>query len=482
MPTILLRNADLLVTMDENRRIIPDGGLFIQDGVIQQAGPTAELPNQADQVVDARGMVVLPGLVNTHHHLYQTLTRALPAVQDAELFDWLTRLYRVWGELTAEAVYVSAKVGLAELLLSGCTTASDLFYVFPQGSDVSIDAEIAAAREMGIRFHAGRGSMSRGQKEGGLPPDEVVQDEETILDDCRRLIRTYHDPRPYAMLRIDLSPCSPFSVSRRAMEEIRDLGRREGVRLHTHLAETRDEERYCLEVYGRRPLALMEELGWLGPDVWFAHVVHVNPEEIRRLAETGSGVAHCPTSNMRLGSGIAPVVPMLEAGVTVGLAVDGSASNDSSHMLAEARQALLLQRVRYGAAALSAGQVLEMATLGGARLLGREDIGALAPGRAADLIGVRRERLEYAGAQHDPLAALVLCHPATVDLAMVQGQIRVWKGEIPGLDLPALLARHNALAEEMVSRAEARYGQRLRERLWRPALRPLPRSERGGKR
>jgi len=482
MPTILLRNADLLVTMDENRRIIPDGGLFIQDGVIQQAGPTAELPNQADQVVDARGMVVLPGLVNTHHHLYQTLTRALPAVQDAELFDWLTRLYRVWGELTAEAVYVSAKVGLAELLLSGCTTASDLFYVFPQGSDVSIDAEIAAAREMGIRFHAGRGSMSRGQKEGGLPPDEVVQDEETILDDCRRLIRTYHDPRPYAMLRIDLSPCSPFSVSRRAMEEIRDLGRREGVRLHTHLAETRDEERYCLEVYGRRPLALMEELGWLGPDVWFAHVVHVNPKEIRRLAETGSGVAHCPTSNMRLGSGIAPVVPMLEAGVTVGLAVDGSASNDSSHMLAEARQALLLQRVRYGAAALSAGQVLEMATLGGARLLGREDIGALAPGRAADLIGVRRERLEYAGAQHDPLAALVLCHPATVDLAMVQGQIRVWKGEIPGLDLPALLARHNALAEEMVSRAEARYGQRLRERLWRPALRPLPRAERGGKR
>jgi len=427
-------------------------------------------------------MVVLPGLVNTHHHLYQTLTRALPAVQDAELFDWLTRLYRVWGELTAEAVYVSAKVGLAELLLSGCTTASDLFYVFPQGSDVSIDAEIAAAREMGIRFHAGRGSMSRGQKEGGLPPDEVVQDEETILDDCRRLIRTYHDPRPYAMLRIDLSPCSPFSVSRRAMEEIRDLGRREGVRLHTHLAETRDEERYCLEVYGRRPLALMEELGWLGPDVWFAHVVHVNPKEIRRLAETGSGVAHCPTSNMRLGSGIAPVVPMLEAGVTVGLAVDGSASNDSSHMLAEARQALLLQRVRYGAAALSAGQVLEMATLGGARLLGREDIGALAPGRAADLIGVRRERLEYAGAQHDPLAALVLCHPATVDLAMVQGQIRVWKGEIPGLDLPALLARHNALAEEMVSRAEARYGQRLRERLWRPALRPLPRAERGGKR
>ncbi len=474
MPTTLLHHADLLVTMDEGHRVIPDGSLYMEDGIIRSVGPTAELPSRADRVVDARGMVVLPGLINTHHHLYQTLTRALPSVQDAELFDWLTRLYRVWGKLNAEAVYVSAKVGLAELLLSGCTTTSDLFYVFPRGSDVSIDAEIVAARELGIRFHAGRGSMSRGQKEGGLPPDEVVQDEETILADCERLIHTYHDPRPYAMLRIDLSPCSPFSVSRQAMEEIRDLGRREGVRLHTHLAETRDEERYCLEVYGRRPLVLMEELGWLGPDVWFAHVIHVNRKEINRLAETGSGVAHCPTSNMRLGSGIAPITPMLEAGVVVGLAVDGSASNDSSHMLGEARQSLLLQRVRYGAAALSVSQVLEMATVGGARILGRDDIGMLAPGRAADLIGVRRERLEYAGAQHDPVAALVLCSPVQVDLAMVQGQIRVWKGEIPGLDLPTLVARHNALAEEMVARAEARYGQRLRERIWRPAFRPLP--------
>ncbi len=483
MARVLLRHADFLVTLDEKRRVIPDGGLVIEDGIIRQVGPTAELPNRADQVVEARGMIVLPGLVNTHHHLYQTLTRALPAVQDTELFDWLTCLYRVWGELTAEAVYVSAKVGLAELLLSGCTTTSDLFYVFPRGSDVAIDAEIVAARELGIRFHAGRGSMSRGQKEGGLPPDEVVQDEETILADCERLIHTYHDPRPYAMLRIDLSPCSPFSVSRRAMEEIRDLGRREGVRLHTHLAETRDEERYCLEVYGRRPVALMEELGWLGPDVWFAHVVHVNQEEIVRLAETGSGVAHCPTSNMRLGSGIAPIVPMLEAGVAVGLAVDGSASNDSSHMLAEARQALLLQRVRYGATALSVSQVLEMATLGGARILGRDDIGALTPGRAADLIGLRRERLEYAGAQHDPVAALLLCSPVRVDLAMVQGQIRVWNGEIPGLDLPALVARHNALAEEMVARAEARYGQieasgRMHPGT-RPAFRSFPRDESG---
>jgi len=467
--------------MDRERRVIADGGLFIADGVIRAVGSGAALPAEADRVIDAHGMVVLPGLVNTHHHLYQTLTRALPAVQDAELFDWLSALYRVWGELTAEAVYTSAQLGLAELLLSGCTTVSDLYYVFPRGSDVSIDAEIAAARALGVRFHAGRGSMSRGRSQGGLPPDEVVQEEEEILADCQRLIATYHDPRPYAMVRIDLSPCSPFSVSRAGMEAMRDLGRRTGVRLHTHLAETLDEEAYCLEVYGRRPLELMEDLGWIGPDVWFAHVVHVTEDEVARLAATGTGVAHCPTSNMRLGSGIAPIVPMLAAGVPVGLAVDGSASNDSSHMLAEARQALLLQRVRYGAAALSASQALEMATLGGARVLGRGDIGALAEGYAADVIGIRRDRLEYAGAQHDPVAALLFCQPVTVDLAMVQGEVRVWEGEIVGLDLPALIARHNALAEDMVSRAEARYGSTLRKRIWRAAFpRPGAATERDG--
>ncbi len=464
---MLLRHADILVPMDRERPILHDGAIWVEDGLIRKIGLSDDLPSTADQVIEAAGMVVLPGLINTHHHLYQTLTRALPSVQDAELFDWLTRLYRVWGELTAEAVYVSAQVGLAELLLSGCTTVSDLYYVFPRGSNVSIDAEIAAARELGVRFHPGRGSMSRGKSQGGLPPDEVVQEEETILADCERLIHTYHDPNPGAMVRIDLAPCSPFSVSRRAMEELRDLGRREGVRLHTHLAETKDEERYCLEVYGMRPLALMEEIGWLGEDVWFAHVVHVNEEEIGRLAETGTGVAHCPTSNMRLGSGIAPIVPMLEAGVPVGLAVDGSASNDSSHLLAEARQALLLQRVRYGAASLPVRQALELATLGGARVLGRDDIGALAPGKAADLIGIRRERLEYAGAQHDPVAALLLCAPVQVDLAIVQGQVRVWQGQIPGLDLPALVRRHNAIAADLVERARARYGEGVGERLWR---------------
>jgi cytosine/adenosine deaminase-related metal-dependent hydrolase len=315
--------------------------------------------------------------------------------------------------------------------------------------------------------------MSRGQSAGGLPPDTVVQEEDEILADCERLIHTYHDPERYAMLRIDLAPCSPFSVSRRGMEELRDLGRREGVRLHTHVAETLDEEEYCLETYGMRPIAAMEDMGWLGPDVWFAHVVHVNDAEIALLAETGTGVAHCPSSNMRLGSGIAPIVPMLEAGVAVGLAVDGSASNDSSHMLAEARQALLLQRVQYGAAALSVSQALEIATLGGARVLGRDDIGSLAPGKAADLIGVRRNRIEYAGAQHDLVGALLLCTPAWVDLAMVQGEIRVWNGEIPGLNLTGLLDRHNTLAAELVTRAEKRYGEPLLERLWRVAFRTL---------
>jgi len=469
MSTTLLRHADLLVTMDADRRVIPDGAVFAEEGLIRAVGPTADLPAHADRVVEAGGMVVLPGLVNTHHHLYQTLTRALPVVQDAELFDWLRNLYLVWGGLTGEAVYVSAMLGLAELLLSGCTTASDLYYVFPRGGDVSIDAEIKAARELGVRFHPGRGSMSRGKSQGGLPPDDVVQAEEEILYDSERLIHTYHDPQPGGMVRIDLAPCSPFSVSRQGMEAVRDLGRREGVRLHTHLAETLDEERFCLKTYGVRPVGLMEEMGWLGPDVWFAHVVHVNEAEIARLAETGTGVAHCPSSNMRLGSGIAPIVPMLQAGVPVGLAVDGSASNDSSHMLAEARQALLLQRVRYGAGALSVSQALELATLGGARVLGRDDIGALAPGKAADLIGVRRGRLEYAGAQHDPVGALLLCAPAGVDLALVQGKVRVWDGAIPGVDLPALIARHNAIAAELVSRAEARYGRPLCERVWRRA-------------
>ena len=451
MSTLLIKNARLLVTMDDARRRIPDGGLFVRDHVIEGVGPTRELPEAADRVIDAADWIVLPGLVNTHHHLYQTLTRALPGAQDAKLFDWLRTLYPVWAGLTDEAVYVSAKVGLAELLLSGCTTASDHLYIFP--NDARLDAEIEAARELGVRFHPCRGSMSLGTSRGGLPPDGVVEDEEAILRDCERVVDTYHEAERYGMCRIVVAPCSPFSVTEGLMRESAAWARARGLTLHTHVAETLDEERFCLNRFGCRPVAYMEELGWTGPDVWFAHAVHLNADEINYMAETGTGVAHCPSSNMRLGSGIAPVREMLDAGVKVGLAVDGSASNDGSHMLAEARQALLLQRVLKGAGALTAEEALWTATRGGAAVLGRDDIGALAPGMAADFVAFDLTQLGYAGAQHDPLAALVFAAPAQVALSVIDGRVIVEDGELVGLDLPALIARHNALSQQMVRRA-----------------------------
>ena len=344
MSTLLLKNATLLITMDDQRRRIANGGLFVQDNVIHVIGTTAELEQYtADQVVDATGMVILPGLVNTHHHLYQTLTRAVPAAQDAVLFNWLKTLYPIWAGLTGEAIYVSALTGLAELLLSGCTTTSDHLYIFP--NDARLDDEIRAAQEIGIRFHATRGSMSLGESKGGLPPDRVVEDEAFILKDTQRVIETYHDAQPYAMLRIAVAPCSPFSVTEDLMRESARLARAYGVQLHTHLAETKDEEDFCLATSGKRPVGYAESLDWLGDDVWFAHGVHINPAEICEMAHSHTGVAHCPSSNMRLASGIAPVRAYLDAGVPVGLGVDGSASNDSSHMLAEARMAMLLQRV-----------------------------------------------------------------------------------------------------------------------------------------
>ena len=455
MSTLLLKNADLLITMDDARRTIAGGGLFVRDNVIQQVGPTAELPAEADQVIDARGMVVLPGLVNTHHHLYQTLTRCL-AVDDG-LFGWLRTLYPIWARMNGEAVYVSAKVGLAELLLSGCTTSSDHLYLYPNGS--RIDDEIRAAQEIGIRFHATRGSMSLGESQGGLPPDSVVETEEAILRDCRRAIETFHQAQRYGMVRVALAPCSPFSVTADLMRESAALARSYGVRLHTHLAETLDEEQFCLATFGQRPVAYVESLGWTGDDVWHAHCVHMSDAEISLFARTGTGVAHCPSSNMRLASGIAPVTAWRQSGVRVGLGVDGSASNDSSHMLAEARQAMLLQRVggraaegisRPDAGAMSAQQALELATLGGAAVLGRDDIGALAPGMAADFIGYRLERLDFAGATHDPLASLVFCTPVNVDLSVVNGRLRVQEGQIVDLDLLPLIRRHNAISRAMI--------------------------------
>ncbi len=451
MSTFLLKNAALLITMDEKRRQIEQGGLLVRDNVIEMVGPNSELPQEADRVIDASGMVVLPGLVNTHHHLYQTLTRALPAVQDVELFDWLVALYPVWAELTAEAVYVSAQIGLAELMLSGCTTANDHLYIYP--NDVTLDAEIRAAQELGIRFHPCRGSMSLGKSKGGLPPDSVVQTEEEIMADCQRVVDTYHDPNPYAMCRIVIAPCSPFSVTEELMHQSAVWARQQGLTLHTHVAETLDEEEFCLRKVGLRPVEYMQELGWVGEDVWYAHAIYLSEEEMDLLAETGTGVAHCPSSNMRLGSGIAPIREMLDRGVKVGLAVDGSASNDSSHMLAEARMAMLLQRVQKGAGALSAQEALKMATLGGAAVLGRDDIGSLSPGKAADFIAISLDRLEYAGAGQDPLGALLFCRPVNVDLSVINGRVVVEKGHIVGFDLERAIARQNETSQEMLKRA-----------------------------
>ena len=451
MPTLLVKHADLVVTMEglgEANRRIPDGGLFARDNVIEQVGPTSALPQEADQVIDASGMIVLPGLINTHHHLYQTLTRALPSTRDAPLFKWLQILYGVWANLTPEAIHISALVGLAELMLSGCTTASDHLYIYP--NDCRIDDEIRAAEEIGIRFQPCRGSMSLGESEGGLPPDEVIEDEDFILKDTRRIIETYHDPDRYAMMRIVVAPCSPFSVTPELMRESAELARSYGVMLHTHLAETKDEEAFCLEHFGRRPVAYADHLGWMGDDVWHVHCVHLNEEEIKLFAETGTGVCHCPSSNMRLGSGIAPIRALLDAGANVALGVDGSASNDSSHLLAEARMALLLQRAMGDPTALSAEEVLWMATRGGAEVLGRDDIGQLSPSKAADFIGLRLERLDYAGALHDPLAPLIFCHPQRVDLSVINGKVVVEDGQLLTLELGPLIERHNELSRMLV--------------------------------
>jgi 8-oxoguanine deaminase len=451
MPTLLLKHADVLVTMDGVRREIHDGALFLRDNIIEQVGATSELDAAADHIIDASGMVVLPGLVNTHHHLYQTLTRAIPAAQNASLFHWLKTLYPIWAELTPEAVHISALIGLCELVMSGCTTAADHLYLFPNGS--KLDDEISAAREVGIRFHPTRGSMSLGESKGGLPPDSVCENEEAILRDSRRVIEQFNDPEPYSMCRVSLAPCSPFSVTPDLMRESARLARSYKVSLHTHLAETSDEEKFCLEKFDKRPVDYADHLEWLGSDVWFAHSVHCNEFEIERYAKTGTGVAHCPSSNMRLASGIAPIVKMMQARVKVGLGVDGSASNDSSHMLAEARQAMLLHRVNGDPGALSGRQALELATIGGASVLCRGDIGSLEKGKAADFIGIKMNRVEYAGALHDPVAALVFCAPPRVDLSVINGRVVVEDGNLLTLDLPPVIGRHNRIARKMVERA-----------------------------
>lgn len=445
MPSLLIQNAALIVSMDDNDTRWSDGAIYVIDNVISQIGPAQQLPQSADVTFNARGMLILPGLVNTHHHFYQTLTRNLPAAQDANLFQWLRVHYPIWAGMTPEAIAVSTKIALAELMLSGCTTSSDHTYMWPNGA--RLDDQIAAALEMGARFHAARGSMSVGESKGGLPPDSVVEDEDAILRDSQRMIESYHDASRYAMLRIVLAPCSPFSVSPTLMRESIKLARSYGVHSHTHLAETLDEAAYCSAEFGRTPVELAEDLDWVGPDVWHAHMVHPRAEEIIRLGRTQTGVAHCPSSNMRLASGIAPIRRLWEAGARVGLGVDGSASNDSSHLLAEARQAMLLQRVTGNPAALMAKEALWLATRGGAVTLGRDDIGYLTPGMAADFIGYRLDTLDLAGgAVHDPLAALVFCHPPKVDLSVINGRVRVQDEQLVDVDLPVLIERHNRIA------------------------------------
>ena len=453
MPTLLVKNATLLVTMDDGHRRLPGGGLYVEDNIIRQVDTTDRLPVTADRVIDAAGMVVLPGLVNCHHHFYQSLTRALPGAQDAELFDWLRTLYPVWAGLTGEAVYVSALTALAELVLSGCTTSADHLYLYP--NDSRIDDEIRAAREIGVRFHPNRGSMSLGKSKGGLPPDTVVEEEEAIMADCQRAYEEYHDPARYSMCRLVIAPCSPFSVTPDLMRASAAFARERGLVLHTHVAETMDEENFCLRHFGVRPVELMRQLDWVGPDVWWTHCVYVSEEDMALMAETGTGVSHCPTSNMRLGSGIAPVRAMRDAGIKVGLGVDGSASNDSGHLLAEARQAMLLQRVKLGASAMSAEEALWMGTRGGAAVLGRDDIGALAPGMAADFVGIPLGRLALAGAQADPLAALLFCAPASVDLSVIDGRVVVEDGRLLTVDLPSTIIHHNQLARELLERARS---------------------------
>jgi cytosine/adenosine deaminase-related metal-dependent hydrolase len=459
MGTLLIRNASLLATFDGQRRELHDAALFARDGIIEQIDSTEKLHLEADEILDLRGHVVLPGLINTHHHFYQTLTRAVSAGQNANLFNWLKILYPIWARLTPDDIYVSTQTALAELALSGCTTAADHLYLFPNGA--RLDNEIEAAREIGLRLHASRGSMSVGESQGGLPPDSIVEDEDFILAECRRLVEVYHDEQPGAMTQIVLAPCSPFSVSPNLMKETVELAREYKVNLHTHLAETKDEEEYTQERFGMRPVAWMETLGWVGDDVWYAHSVHVNDEEIDLYAARGCGVAHCPTSNMRLASGIAPIAKMVTAGVKVGLGVDGSASNDSSHMLAEARQAMLVSRLDAGLRGvslsqgsggelMSARQALELATRGGASILGRDDIGSLEVGKCADFAAFDMNQLDYAGALHDPLAALVFCSPARADYTVVGGRFIVREGELQTMELGKVIEKHNQAAGRLV--------------------------------
>lgn len=460
--TLLIRNAACIATQDDAGRELRNASILIRGNLIEAIGPADTMPLMADEVIDARGHLVVPGLINTHHHMYQSLTRAIPGVQNAELFSWLQGLYPIWSGLTPEMVQVSTQVAMAELLLSGCTTSSDHLYIYPNG--VRLDDSIEAAQAIGMRFTASRGSMSVGQSDGGLPPDAVVEREDAILRDTQRLIESFHDASHGAMTQVAVAPCSPFSVSRDLMRSSAELARSYGVRLHTHLAENDHDIAYSQEKFGCTPAEYAESLGWLGSDVWHAHCVKLDAAGIGLFAKTGTGVAHCPCSNMRLASGIAPVRRMLDAGVPVGLGVDGSASNDGAQMVSEARQALLLARVGRslepfgcdsGPAEMTARDALSLATRGGARVLGRaHDIGQISVGYCADLALFDLSALGFAGgAVHDPVGSLLLCASAAAAFTVVDGRIVVRQGRLVSVELEPLVARHNALAVSLASAA-----------------------------
>jgi len=444
MPDLLIRNADIVVTMNARRDELSGADVLVRGGAIAAVGSGLVAPGA--EVIDGAGCVVTPGLVNTHHHLYQTLTRAVPGGQDALLFGWLKTLYPIWARFGPEEMFVSAQVGLAELALSGCTMTSDHLYLYPNGA--RLDDTVAAAGEVGLRFHPTRGAMSIGESAGGLPPDSLVEGEAAILDDMIRVVDRFHDPRPGAMLRVGLAPCSPFSVSRELMRDAALLARDKRVMLHTHLAENDEDVAYSLERFGCRPGQYAEDLGWTGADVWHAHCVKLDGSEIELFSRSGTGVAHCPCSNCRLGSGIAPVRAMRDAGMKVGLGVDGSASNDAGNLMAEARMAMLLQRVARGADAMSAREVLEIATLGGAQVLGRDDLGVIEPGKRADLAIWDLRGVEAAGSW-DPVAALALCGPTRVRHLVVEGRQVVRDGQMVTLDLPRVLEQQRRLAARL---------------------------------
>lgn len=446
---ILLKNALVIATMDAARREIAGGFILTEGPEIRQIGTAGDPLPEADEVIDLTGHVVLPGLVNTHHHMAQSLTRATPGGQDAELFGWLKAHYPIWANLTPEMIRVSAATAMSELVLSGCTTSSDHLYIYPNGA--KLDDAIEAAREVGIRFHAARGAMSVGESKGGLPPDRVVEEEPAILNEMQRLVETYHDAKRFAMLRVVIAPCSPFTVSEDLMRESAALARHYGVSMHTHLAENDNDISYSLEVFGKEPVDYAESLGWLGPDVWHAHCVKLDTRAIKIFADTGTGVAHCPCSNMRLASGIAPVRQMRDAGVPVGLGVDGSASADAGHLLAETRQCMLLQRVGFGPAAMGAREALEIATRGGAKVLNRDDIGHLSPGMAADIVAFDVRGLDFAGAMADPVAALVFCTPAKASWSVINGRVIVRDGQLVTLDILRHAETHNRLSKALIA-------------------------------